>query len=291
MRKTLALFLILTSFALPALAQGGAIPAGGRIDGTVASFPGVQNVDVAALRAFLDANPSLTEVELYEANLGHDEMLALADAYPDVFFGFTIRLAEHTLRTDQTAFSTLHSKHSKQHTSQDFRVLRLMKRLKALDIGHNAVTDISFLYDLPDIRILIIAINNITDITPVGSLKDLEFLEMFNNQVTDISPLVNNTKLLDLNIGFNRIEDLTPLASLPQLERLWMYSYRRRSQEPTREVREQVRQMLPNTQVNFVNYPTLAGWREHQRYYVLHAVFKNSTWLPWDADVPVVKQP
>ena len=296
MRKVLVLAIMLIVLSAAVLADGpkaDTVFLGVTVkpEDTYVSFPGVVDVDVGELHAFIRAFPSLVKVDLFDAKIDKNDMMALADAYPDIFFGFTFNIAEHTLRTDQTAFSTLHNNKSPGHNSQDFAVLKLLKKLEALDIGHNLVDDIGFLYDLPNLKILIIALNQITDITPVGSLEDLEYLEMFTNKVTDISPLVNCQKLLDLNIGFNRIQDISPLLQLPSLERLWMYSYKQARQEPTREIKDQLRQALPNAQFNFHNYPTLAGWREHQRYYVLYQIFKPSTFLPWDAPVPVVKGP
>ena len=296
MKKALFLALLLIMLAAAALAAD-ATDSTSFLGATVGenaahvSFPGAVTVDVAELRQFIAFHPKLVQIDLFDAKIDKNDMMALADAYPKIFFGFTFNISEHTLRTDQTAFSTLHSKRSPGHKSEDFAVLKLMKKLEALDIGHNYVKDISFLYDLPNLKILIIALNEITDITPVGSLKDLEYLEMFTNKVTDISPLAHLRKLLDLNIGFNKIQDISPLLSLTSLERLWMYSYKQVKVEATPEVKQQLREALPDTRFNFHNYPTLAGWREHQRYYVLYQVFKTSTFLPWDAPVPVVKGP
>ena len=89
-------------------------------------------------------------------------------------------------------------------------------------MGHNAIDDLSFLYDLPELRILIVADNYITDLTPIASLKHLQYLEVFTNNITDLSPLSGLTELLDLNICYNKIRDVTPLFPLKQLERLWL---------------------------------------------------------------------
>jgi Leucine-rich repeat (LRR) protein len=71
--------------------------------------------------------------------------------------------------------------------------LKYLKNLKYLDVGHNAIDDLSFLYDLPELRILIVADNYvtdyITDLTPIASLKHLQYLEVFTNNITDLSPL------------------------------------------------------------------------------------------------------
>lgn len=248
-----------------------------------ADFKGVEEARPADIERLLRAHPTLEKIALFEARLTTEQQLALFEAYRAVDFGFTVRIAEHTVRTDATAFSTLHSKRSKQHTSQQLSALRMCRHLKALDIGHNAVTDISFLYDLPEIRILIIALNRIEDITPLASLKYLEYLEMFSNRISDISPLAGLRHLKDLNIGFNRIEDLTPLYGLSQLERLWMYSFRRRGHDDTTpEIREKLKKRLVMCEFEFEHYPTLEGWREHPRYFVMADIFKTGVFRPWE---------
>lgn len=258
---------------------------------TFVDFTGITDIDPAQVRDMLAKYPTITKIDMYEARLSTQDMLSLFEEFRQVDFGFTLKIAEHTIRTDVTAFSTLHSKYDPRHNTQQLSALRMCRHLKALDIGHNEVDNIDWLADLPNIRILIIALNKITDISVLSNLKDLEYLEMFTNKIVDISPLLACEKLLDLNIGFNRIEDISPLYEMKQLERLWMYSHRYINQDTTTpEIRQALKDALPNCQFNFHNYPTLAGWREHQRYYVLYEVFKKGVWLPWDAQVPVIKQ-
>lgn len=252
-----------------------------------AVFEGVEEIDPAAIHRLIKAHPSLKKIDLYEAKLTTEQQLELFNAYREIDFGFTLRIAEHVVRTDATAFSTLHNKRSITHDAKQLSALRMCRHLRALDIGHNAVDNVDWLYDLPDIRILIIALNRIKDITPVGSLQYLEYLEMFTNQVQDISALKNCKHLLDLNICFNRIEDISPVYELPQLERLWMYSFRYRNQDTTTpELREKLRARLPFCTFEFSHYPTLSGWREHPRYFTLDDIFKTGVWRPWDDQRP-----
>lgn len=252
-------------------------------DDETAVFAQVKAVDPALIRRLIAAHPSLKKIDLYEAQLTTAQQLELFDAFREVDFGFTLRIAEHVVRTDATAFSTLHSKRSPTHNSRQLSALRMCRHLRALDIGHNIVDDISWLYDLPDLRILIIALNRIEDITPVGSLRYLEYLEMFNNRISDISPISQCKHLLDLNLGFNQIGDISPVYGLPRLERLWMYSFQRRNQDTTTpEMRETLRTRLPLCTFDFSHYPTLEGWRKHPRYFTMHEIFQTGVWRPWE---------
>ena len=163
--------------------------------------------DYQALTALFDQLPRLETVNLYASRVPREQMAALTARYPRVFFGFTLRVAEHITRTDQTAFSTLHNNKAPTHSSGDFDVLRYCTRLQALDLGHNNLTDLSFLENLSEIKVLILAVNQISDISPLKNLTKLEYVELFKNRITDITPLEGMRQVLDLNLCFNYIKD------------------------------------------------------------------------------------
>lgn len=233
--------------------------------------------------AFLQQLPSLKKVDMFATKVYPDDIDQLAEAFPEVEFGWTMRIGDHWVRTDATAFSTLHGNGSSTHTEKAFRYLKYCKNLQALDIGHNAVKDCSFLYDLPKLKVLILACNKVEDITPVGSLTELEYLELFKNDITDISPVANCQKLLDLNICFNHIEDLTPVHALPRLERLWLYNSNNWSEKDPvdPEAIKAIQAALPGCQIDSTSYSTLGGWRDHKRYYVVFNMFKYDEYIPF----------
>lgn len=234
---------------------------------------------------FLRRMPNLKKVDMFNTNMYSKDIDVLAAAFPDIEFGWTMRIGDHWVRTDATAFSTLHNNSSLQHTERNFANLKYCKNLLALDIGHNQVKDLSFLYDLPNLKVLILACQiDLRDITPVGSLKNLEYLELFKNDVHDISCLSNCTNLIDLNLCFNRIKDWTPLMGLSKLERLWLYNSNNWSKEipVDKQVVYALREALPECKVDDISYSTLGGWREHDRYYVIYHMFKHGEYIPFD---------
>ena len=240
--------------------------------------------DIDAFINFLGKLPNLKKVDMFNTQLYTKNIDRLAEAFPDIEFGWTMRIGDHWVRTDVTAFSTLHNNSSDMHSEKNFKYLKYCKNLVALDIGHNAVRDLSFLYDLPNLKVLILACNiELRDITPVGSLKDLEYLELFKNDIHDISCLANCTNLIDLNICFNRIKDWTPLEGLDKLERLWIYNSNNWSEEypVDKEVVNALKTSLPNCHVDSTSYSTLGGWREHDRYYVIYHMFKYGEYIPF----------
>lgn len=244
-----------------------------------------QNVvtDYDALCLFLDELPDVHKVDMFATKISRKDIEMLAARYPQVKFGWTMRVGDHLVRTDATAFSTLHNNQSATHTSAELSVLKYCTEMLALDIGHNQATDISFLAEMPQLRVLIIACNKVEDISPLANLTNLEYLEVFKNKIRDISPLSGLTNLIDLNICFNYVKDWTPLENLTQLERLWVYNsnnYMENDPIP-KEVVRSLKEHLPNTYVDSKSYSTSGGWREHDRYQIVYKMFKSGEYIPF----------
>ncbi len=260
-------------------------------DAEVIDFQDVRVTDWDGLPDFLRRFPRLTRVDMFASPIIPRRANALHDAFPGIRFGWTLRITcydhhEHRVRTDATAFSTLHNNRSTGHTDEELSVLRFCTELRALDIGHNAATNLDFLYSLPKLRVLIIALNKITDLTPVASLTHLEYLEVFRNRVRDLRPLSGLTALKDLNICYNRIEDVTPLYALTGLERLWLnhaqyYQYGAAQPDLPKETVRQLRLALPDTLIDAQSSPTDGGWRDHPRYETLARMFRTGEYIPF----------
>lgn len=237
------------------------------------------------IKPVLAEYPNLKKVDMFSIPVNRYQIEELVKLYPDVEFGWTIKLGDdHLVRTDATAFSTLHFSGAKVHGTKELSLLRYCKKLKALDIGHNAADDLSWLEELTDLRVLIIAINRVTDISPLASLKKLEYLEMFNNQVTDLTPLKSLTRLMDLNIGFNKIADFSPLYEMKWLQRLWVHKAENRNGKGngiSQAVVDKLIKKLPECEINYTSMPTLGGWREHPHYFVIKEMFAGSEYIPF----------
>ena len=238
--------------------------------------------------AFLASFPKLKKVDMFNITLQDYQVHKIHELFPDIEFGMTMRFGEdnHTLRTDATAFSTLHGYNPKWHSCAEMSVVKYCKNLYALDIGHNEFDDLSFLYDMPQLRVLIVAAGNAKDITPIGSLKHLEYLEIFNNAIEDISCLKDMPYLMDLNIVENLIDDISPVKELKSLKRLWIYNHSRRRAGPESEdVLAELRAALPDCHIDGVSTSTDGGWREDPHYDVIHRMFRSREYEPF-ADSP-----
>ena len=149
----------------------------------------------------------------------------------------------------------------------------------ALDLGHNAITDISWIESLPKLQVLILADNQIKDLTPLASLKHLKYLELFMNPFTDIQTLSTLSELLDVNLCVTRTADLTPLLSCTKLERIWIGH--QTQDYCSQESLQAVLKAFPNAIYDLTSVSsTNLGWREHPRYDAYIEMFRNNTVVP-----------
>lgn len=234
--------------------------------------------NINAVMEILDRMPNLVQADMFAERFKRSQIEMLYERYPQIHFGFTLTVGDHTVRTDATAFSTLHgSSPDPSHTSKTFEILKYCDNLQALDIGHNSVTDLSFLYDLPNLKLLIVAVNCVTDLTPLTALKELEYLELFTNNIRDITPLKELTNLRDLNLKHNPIKDMSVLYEMTWLERLWVGQDFRTPPEQL----EQLYAALPNCEIDWENNPTEGTWRKHPHYDTIYKVFNTGVYEPF----------
>ena len=222
---------------------------------------GIRVTDVKALAEAVDQLPGLKEVLLYDSPLETADMEWLFDRYyPDIFFGFTLQIGPHIIRTDRTAFSTLHlagkMKDDERHNTEDLEPIRMCTKLKALDLGHNYIENIDFLNWMPELEVLI----------------------LFSSRITDLTPLSGLTKLRDLNLTrCTEVRDLSPIYELPNLERVWWGLMNRIKAEQKRTMK----QLHPNCKFVTVDNPTEGGWRKHSHYKELHEFFRTGVYVPF----------
>lgn len=219
--------------------------------------------------------PKLKKLDMFNHRYPTDKLALLHDSYPGIRIGFTFVMEEWTLRSDITAFSTLSPK--QRYTQEDFLPLRFCHDLLGLDLGHNAITDLSFLEQFPNLRVLILADNRITDVGPIAQLKDLEYLELFQNHITDLSPLAANQNLIDLNVCWNpELTDYETVLALPKLERIWLANT-----AISPEGQQALREAFPDARVVFKADHSTSGWRTHDRYSVIRKMFSSRRYLPF----------
>ncbi len=223
---------------------------------------GKKITDTEELKRTIERLPKLRRVEMIGCGQNDAAMAALCDAYPNVRFIWEIDLGFWgKLRTDATAFSTRYGRKSEtldrnRLTSEKAQYIRYCTDLVALDLGHQKLTDITFLRPLKKLRVLILADNYISDIGVLAQFSELEYIELFMNRISDLSPLSGLEHLQDLNICSNKISDFSPLYGIKTLGRLWYAN-----NKFTKSVHAKLKEELPDCVLNHSDAGTDGGWR------------------------------
>ena len=96
--------------------------------------------------------------------------------------------------------------------------------LTKLDLGDNAISDISVLAGLTNLTELLLPVNKITDISVLAGLPNLINLALGYNAITDHSILSGLTNLTLLDLRGTNTSDLSVLSGLTKLEQLYIDS-------------------------------------------------------------------
>ncbi len=222
--------------------------------------------------------PRLRRLEMHQCSLTNQQLAALRDRYPDTKIVWTVKMSRWEIRTDVVAFSTKqHSNSTKRLSSAYAQVLQYCTDLVALDLGHNAIDDLSWLEPLQKLQVLILADNSIRDITPLASLKRLKYVELFmNTKLQDVTPLAALPELLDVNLCITHTKDLSPLMACKKLERIWIGHQTQKY--CSKESLQALLEAFPDAQYDLVSVScTNRGWREHPRYDAYSEMFRTNT--------------
>ena len=232
--------------------------------------------------------PGVKTIEMCGCGVSNEKMQALREQYPNIKFVWTVKVLKYTLRTDIQVFSTLASDFSRPGNSKNlYPLFKYCTELRALDLGHMAITDISEMRNLKKLHTLILADNKVNDITPLADLKELEYIEIFFNRLTDVSAFTELPKLEDLNICYNpHLLNPTGFTQCPTLRRLYCSHCGISVQD-----RITMQQGLPaDCEFNWTAANCVYdGWRDNAKNAVIRNVFR--TWWKvkeypaWDAAV------
>lgn len=209
----------------------------------------------------LNCWPSLEKLTMDSCGLGDERMIQIRDQFPDTEVIWRIWFASsYSVRTDVEKILASKPSEGGIVDNREAAKLAVCTKLKYLDLGHNeAITDLSFLSSMPDLEVLIIAMNPLGDLSPLADCPHLEYLEMFFSDIDDLSPLAQLHELKHLNIGMcDYLRDVTPLYGLTQLERLYIGCQTPIPEEQLEELRER----LPDCEINTTDPDTsVAAWR------------------------------
>lgn len=250
-------------------------------DDEKADISGIEITDMDDFKKRLSILDRLTYLDMCDCGLTNEQMEELINEFPLVKFVWKVTLGLWTIRTDTVAFSTLKDGTiTYRLTNDDCKVLKYCTDMVALDLGHNKVTDLSFLQYMPELKILILVDNWLTD-TQSPYLYDLSmlkycpklmYLEFFVGDVTDISVFDYLPNLVDLNISYNPISDVSHLLNFTKLERLYI-----EHTGLTEQDYQLLKETYPDAYIVYYGEGSVdQGWREHERYFAMIDMFHNN---------------
>ncbi|MEA5152666.1 MAG: hypothetical protein VB039_08705 [Oscillospiraceae bacterium] len=221
--------------------------------------------------------PELSYVDLIDSPAVLEDMDRFSAIRPDIFYYWSFVHDGFTIRTDIQCYSTLRDADYHRFTSEElYPLLKYCKKLKALDLGHNDVTDLTLIGKLTELEVLILADNpNLVDTSPLKELSNLIYLEFFlNDQVEDFSFLDSLPRLRDLNLCYcSKLDSLSFLENMPEIS-FCMLKFCGVSGDEL----DYWRGRYPET--NFVTYDGNvhscdSGWRDTQRNRQIRYAFTN----------------
>lgn len=162
--------------------------------------------------------PALESVDLRETEATLSDLERLDAVRPGIFYRWNFTLDGRELSTDLEVFSTRRDGVRHRYTDEElYPLLKYCRRLKALDLSHNALHDISPIAEMTELEILNLSDNYITDATPLGALTKLSHLELqMNRGIRDFSFLPKLIALRELNVCYDPYcTNLDFLASMP----------------------------------------------------------------------------
>ena len=213
------------------------------------------------VRRIVRCMPGLQQLIMDSCDVGNEDMARIRDEFPDTEVIWRVWFGKcYSVRTNVEKILASIPSEGGNLTSEELDVLRYCTRVKYLDLGHNlSITDIGFVSSMPDLEVLILAINTLGDLSPLADCPKLEYLELFFTDVYDLSPLADSQNLRHLNIGMcPYLTDITPLYGLKDLERLYIGN---QTPIPPEQVAE-IRRLLPDCEINDTDIDTSTGeWR------------------------------
>ena len=214
----------------------------------------------AAVTAVLPYMTRCTYLDMDSCGVSKEDMDAIRQAFPAVNVVWRVNFKGYSVRTDVERILASRPSVAGELHDEDAVVLKYCNGCRYLDLGHNeSLTNIEFVRGMPKLEVAVIAMNPISDLSPLLDCPHLEYLETQTTSVTDLTPLSQLKELRHLNIGqLPGLTDISPLYELPDLMRLWIGCITPISADQVAKMRE----IAPDCEINTeVTDPTTGNWR------------------------------
>lgn len=179
---------------------------------------------------------------------------------PEYKVVWSVKINSLTVRTDETYF--MPAKHHAVVTNYQVQNLVYCEDMVCVDLGHMAISDISFVRGMPHLKYFIVIDAPLMYIDPISSCKELIYLEFFWTWINDFTPLLECTSLQDLNVSRTNGDPMV-FKDMPWLKNLWIDGFDIRQSE-----RPELEAALPDTYIKYCDGEMTAnGWRDLQNYF------------------------
>lgn len=206
--------------------------------------------------------PNLQKLDMDFCGVSDEAMADIRDSLPGVDVVWRIWFGTgYTVRTDVERIVASNPGRGGELTGENAAALKYCTKVKYMDLGHNSfLDDVSFLEYMPELEVVILAMGNWTDLSPIANCTKLEYAEIFNSGLNNLEPLAELKNLRHLNISYCfALHDISPLYGLTELERLWIGRY---TPIPMDQI-EHMQECAPNCEIDLTNStdPVASGWR------------------------------
>lgn len=211
----------------------------------------------------LEYFPNIQRVFLGGCQLDNEAMAAFREAHrEDYKVVWTVQMGDKMVARTDTPYFMPTKYHVYYFLDRDAENLKYCEDIISIDLGHMAVSDISWVSYMPQLQYLVLAHSQVQYIEPIRSCKKLTFLELDWSPIKDYTPLTECTALEDLNLG-ETFADFTPIGQMNWLKNLWMVGC-------SRGAVYRMQEALPNTKMVVSGTGTVAGgWRDLPNYYAM----------------------
>lgn len=215
----------------------------------------------ALVKQITSCMPNLSYLDMDSCGVSDEAMAGIRDSLPNANVVWRIWFGTgYTTRTDVERLLASNPGRGGELTPENTVSLKYCTKIKYLDLGHNNyLTDISFVSCMPDLEVIVVAMDGFSDVSYLTNCPKLEYAELQTSSLNDLRPLAELKNLKHLNIAYcMAVCDISPLYEMTQLERLWIGCL---TPVPREQV-EKFKELVPNCKVNTTTLdPTEEGWR------------------------------
>ena len=173
---------------------------------------------------------------------------------------WSVKINNLKVRTDDIYF--MPAKYGEVVTNYQVQNLKYCEDMICVDLGHMAISNISFVEYLPHLKYFIVIDAPFMYIDSISTCKELIYLEFFWTWINDFTPLLECTALEDLNLARTNGDPMV-LKEMTWLKNLWIDG-----KDLTDKEKVELEAALPNTNIKYC-YGLMAGngWRDLQNYF------------------------